>query len=496
MDRPESRRTIAGDTDSGRYSSATNVGRILSPLKAAAAAAEEARRLLSLSSSFALESYSADGVDGPTKKGRQLGSTWSSPSTRFSPHSRDAGVDGLWTPAGSEHLDVTRGYDSGEVCGPAHAEGQRRSQDAARGGAGALPAAGPRPELLRGGGPGPPQLPEVPGGLGPCCAGVSRGELQDLEWRLSRKIESIQQAMFVIVEKTGRMHDKQVETCDSARSKLSELRAKAWESTEARLRDFQLKLNDGFGARWAQLEKTLAVLAVDCCSANAGIGDHEQSLQAMADKVKDMVTEGEATASALSEISARVEELELGSTSFGPLDILRGHRLEDVKPSQAVPLDVDASARVWNLEREINNVAERVARLEQEAHGEHGWGSRLEEHEVRLQGLRTKMNGQDEHFSDLSERARSNWERRFEQLRATIHERHGDSLASGERLNALAHWADGAEQTLEDLRQGYDRIAYSPDAYKLSPLAMTSQLHAWEPCATAESPFDRQARLP
>lgn len=45
--------------------------------------------------------------------------------------------------------------------------------------------------------------------------------------------------------------------------------------------------------------------------------------------------------------------------------------------------------------RKVSDLAERARRLEQEARGEHGWGSRLEEHEVRLQGLRAKLDGQE-----------------------------------------------------------------------------------------------------
>mmetsp|Transcript_47368 Transcript_47368/g.150942 ORF Transcript_47368/g.150942 Transcript_47368/m.150942 type:complete len:605 (+) Transcript_47368:635-2449(+) len=49
--------------------------------------------------------------------------------------------------------------------------------------------------------------------------------------------------------------------------------------------------------------------------------------------------------------------------------------------------------RIWAVELQIQDMSQRVEQFTTDAFGEHGWSSRLEEHEVRLAGIRCALEG-------------------------------------------------------------------------------------------------------
>jgi len=115
--------------------------------------------------------------------------------------------------------------------------------------------------------------------------------------------------------------------------------------------------------------------------------------------------------------------------------------------------DVDFGARLWRVEHEMTDLEERYKRIELEARGEAGWGAKLQEHEVRLSGIRAKLDGQDEHINSFTERARQDWEARFKQLRQSVQDSVGEQRVKGERLESVLRWAEETDQVVQELRQ-------------------------------------------
>lgn len=67
-------------------------------------------------------------------------------------------------------------------------------------------------------------------------------------------------------------------------------------------------------------------------------------------------------------------------------------------------------------EQDLNSVTEKLGYLEHEAFGEKGWGSRLEEHEVRLTSIRSKVDSQETQQSELHSRVRGDLDSRLDEL--------------------------------------------------------------------------------
>merc|ERR1712174_81551 len=82
----------------------------------------------------------------------------------------------------------------------------------------------------------------------------------------------------------------------------------------------------------------------------------------------------------------------------------------------------EMEAKLWQVEQHLEETVQKLERLCNEAHGDKGWESKLEQHEVRLTGLRTRLDAQEEHYSHFDERVRQDWEARFEQLHKVVQE--------------------------------------------------------------------------
>mmetsp|Transcript_50718 Transcript_50718/g.109586 ORF Transcript_50718/g.109586 Transcript_50718/m.109586 type:complete len:367 (+) Transcript_50718:1181-2281(+) len=102
-----------------------------------------------------------------------------------------------------------------------------------------------------------------------------------------------------------------------------------------------------------------------------------------------------------------------------------------------------------------------MKRLEEEAYGEQGWGSRLKEHDVKLQGLRSKLDSQDNHFATFSEAAKQDWEKRFKGLQDSVRDQSSQQLGLGEKIDSIHRWTEATEDAMDDLRKVCER-SFSP----------------------------------
>merc|ERR1719362_2215350 len=134
--------------------------------------------------------------------------------------------------------------------------------------------------------------------------------------------------------------------------------------------------------------------------------------------------------------------------------------VEECSANQGAPADMprdrevdrDRDERMWRVESLISDLAQKVEHMGLEAQGDMGWSARLEEHEVRLANMRSKLDSQDKRAAELEELSRQDWEARFEELRRGHQEALGRSIGGLEQLEALARRADSLDQSMEELR--------------------------------------------
>lgn len=117
--------------------------------------------------------------------------------------------------------------------------------------------------------------------------------------------------------------------------------------------------------------------------------------------------------------------------------------------------EVVAEARLWHIEQQLGDVAQRLDSLRSEAHGESGWDARIQEHEVRMNAFRSKLDTVEEHWRSLDDNIRSEWESRFRDLQKTVKETISRNIEDRVRLEAIANQAqmeDAFGHAYDDLR--------------------------------------------
>ena len=76
------------------------------------------------------------------------------------------------------------------------------------------------------------------------------------------------------------------------------------------------------------------------------------------------------------------------------------------------------------------------------------WSARLEEHEVRLVGIRAKLDGQELHAVNLDERIRLEWESRMEKLRKSVEETVHQHEENVKQLEGATHRLDEMDEVV------------------------------------------------
>lgn len=190
----------------------------------------------------------------------------------------------------------------------------------------------------------------------------------------------------------------------------------------------------------------------------AQVLQHTQCLNALDKRFQELALIAERTNQTLSNFVDRLDVLEASATPEvvaldGPQSLLP---IPEQQPE-------DLSARLWQLEKELEHTSSRLGRIENESRGDLGWGSRLEEHEVRLRGLRAKIDTQEGSIQSLSERSRQEWVTRFQQLRQHVSEKHREHLVIEGRMAALERWAAEAKDIF-DLSHSLQGSALFSDA--------------------------------
>lgn len=217
---------------------------------------------------------------------------------------------------------------------------------------------------------------------------------------------------------------------------------KSSDHLEARLRDFKQEVENRLWDRVSEVEK----LAMGTNSESRQSRDGTLlRLDQLEELVRGHVQQLEITQQAVGDLSARV----------GASEAPRRQPSDSAANAESLR---ESETRLWRVEQDLGDLGQRMSRIEQEARGDGGWSARIEEHEVRLQGLRGKLDGQEEHFSVFSDRARQDWETRFKQVRQSFQEESSERVAHGERLEALVRWAEATDQIVDDIRKAQEHF--------------------------------------
>lgn len=298
-------------------------------------------------------------------------------------------------------------------------------------------------------------------------------ELRDLEDRLKQHISQVWSDFAVILERSEKKIDvsvthlgQKVANYESAKAnsdrKVSEMQgalqgitAEAFSLSqcnglvEARLSEFQKQIENSNSVRCEQIEKNVEGVEKDVASAKLHMHEQSSCISSIEEKFGNLAKCFNEDDHRMSNISSRLAALENQRSD----EQQRTESQCRQYGQQAADSEDDFFTRMWQVERQLESVTSKTDRLEQEARGDRGWDSRLEEHEVRIQGLRAKLDSQEIGLTAFSDRSRCEWEARFQQLRQLIQERNKEWLANASRVDAIERWAVDAKHALERVCQ-------------------------------------------
>jgi len=290
-----------------------------------------------------------------------------------------------------------------------------------------------------------------------------RREMDQLESRVTVQITRIRDALQSSMDKMDRLREASFQRLDQKLvsqeaehakldRKLSEMsggmRGLADEMT------FQIRRADGLDARlWEfrhQIEEEVRAKLLELdehhqthtskCRVLLGAGeDLHKSMAQRFSRLEGIVdqlaqTDQDSVNKTLQHLQDRVSAVEVVSHE-------QSHS-RSLPSSPAVDTSDIGEARIWHVEKHLTELSQKLDRVNSHAHGDRGWEARLEEHEVRLDGIRSKLNSQDDHYGSFEDRVRQDWEAKLEQLRKSVHEMSHRHLQTDERTELVSRRVD------------------------------------------------------
>jgi len=322
--------------------------------------------------------------------------------------------------------------------------------------------------------------------------GLVRRELEHLESRLSMQITRVRDGAAAAMQKTDKLRevsqarlDAKVAASEVAMTKLdrkmsevtgalrglsdeAQAQIRRADSVDTRLWEFRHQLEDEFRQKLKDMSMSIQEISSNHRVTLSAGEDTQKRLSAQVKRIDGVLQERTAQTNdaeqAIVNLQARVEAVE--ETCRREMEDTKA-AYEELRsmgsPTERATSQTDT--RFWQLEAQISDMAQKVERLFLEAHGDRGWEARFQEHEVRLTGMRAKLDSQDEHYASFDERFRLDWESRYDNLRKLVQEATGKHLDGVERLESLQRWAEATDRAYEELRKmctGYQAESSCP----------------------------------
>mmetsp|Transcript_66229 Transcript_66229/g.103424 ORF Transcript_66229/g.103424 Transcript_66229/m.103424 type:complete len:1122 (+) Transcript_66229:64-3429(+) len=305
-----------------------------------------------------------------------------------------------------------------------------------------------------------------------------RRELEHVETRLKAQVSQVKEGLSSTIQKTDKLRevainrlDQKVATVEVAQSKLdrkvSELsgtlrglsdeaqaQIRRADTVDSRLWEFRHGLEEEFRQKLADVGLQLQEMSSNCRIALSASEDvqkrlsgqlkrMEASVQDAADLERNQVFLG---------LKARLESIELGYTREAENTKAACEEIAAAAANKSPIANLEATeSRLWQTEQQVCDLMQKVERLVIEAHGDRGWDARFQEHEVRLQGIRSKLDSQEVHLTGADDRFRQDCEQRFDQARRSLQDVTSKQLESQERLESLARSSQVTESAITEL---------------------------------------------
>lgn len=217
--------------------------------------------------------------------------------------------------------------------------------------------------------------------------------------RLDQKVQSIETAQ-------GRLDRRVSEQGGTVRGLAAEmqLQIRRTDAVDGRMSEFRSQLQSELRQKVSEVDsQRLDMLSRGRIGEDATQNKLAQGLRQLQDVVSSRLQPLEVLYGACDEMNERIGVVE-GLCQVGPqaprrsiLEELSAPRSQSPPPMSMSPFRADdaihSDARIGECERQLLGVSEKLDQILAEAHGDHGWESRLHEHAMRLGHIRSKLEG-------------------------------------------------------------------------------------------------------
>lgn len=256
--------------------------------------------------------------------------------------------------------------------------------------------------------------------------------------------------------------DRKVSELSGAVRGLSDemqLQIRRADTVDTRLWDFRHQLEENFQRRFAEIDAQSNEIITKSKAVSCNNEDVARQFQIAVAKldgqVQNLLKQHDHVDQAIDGFEHRLGQVENaydGGNCQAP-----GARLE-LEARQATD---EGDERIWHVEQQLQDVGHRIEQFVRQAHSDRGWDARLEEHEVRMNSMRSKLETVEELYQALDERMRSEMESRLQQVQRNIQDIGCRSFDDATRLDTLTARADNIEQVVDAMREGVIPMGHS-----------------------------------
>jgi len=324
----------------------------------------------------------------------------------------------------------------------------------------------------------------VPGGKSPDSSSsllnIMRRELEQVEQRLTGQINKVRDSATSSLQKADKLRevalsrlDQKVTICECTQSKLdrklsevtgtvrglsdeAQQHIRRADLQDNRLYEFKNQMEEDFKNKMSELTLQYQEMASKCRTTFSATEDAQkrfsQQVKRLDAVVQEQTTQVVENGVKIEDLQARVDAIEEGyqreaaNTRSACEDLVAARR-----PSLTASTAQDPSIN-WKYEQQLNDIEQKVERLVNEAHGDDSYDSKLYEFEVRLSGVRSKIDNQETFCSTVEGKLKKDFEQRIDGLRKRMEELCGKQLDVQELLDKQIRGAEATEEALEDLR--------------------------------------------
>lgn len=245
------------------------------------------------------------------------------------------------------------------------------------------------------------------------------------------------------------------------------------EAMDARLSEFRHDLEEQFRQRFGELQTEVRSISSRC---SARVASAEQQQLRQQRQFEELEAErherGAELTGAVLELRERMEAIAEQAQESEAITVARA---QNESPSLAVGSE-GLEERCWHMEKQVTEVGWK---LDQALSDLHDKTSRLADHEERLKGMRTKLDSQDR-YATFDERIRHDWEARIDRVQRTAQEavdgqgEHRDQLnLMRQRTEEIFERHERHESAITGLYDQYESLALEVAGAGAPPNALT-----------------------